>query len=146
MRGDSRGAHPAGGWARGARGSPLVSAPEPGDTRAGGGGHGLWGWQEGGGGGGGGGNGSARRRRQLCPRPPGPAGDRVWQVARARCLGMWVTEAGGRGHPLGTRRADLPPGSEKKWLPSVLKASPGSGSFFLRFPRTHFIGLNLLGS
>lgn len=51
------------------------------------------GWQRGGGGG----NGPALRRRQLCPRPPGTAGDRVWQVARGWCLGMWVTEAGGRG-------------------------------------------------
>lgn len=48
---------------------------------------------------------------------------------------------GGRGRPLETNGADLPPGWEERWLPSVLKASPGSGSFFSRFLRTPFTGL-----
>lgn len=85
---------------------------------------------------------AARRRRRERPRAeaaptlPQAAGPR-WGSRLAGGPGLVFGNVGdrgwGKGRPLGTRRADLPPGSEKRWLPSVLKASPGANSWIFIF-------------
>lgn len=69
------------------------------------------------------------------------------KVAANFAPGPWLvsgnvraTQAGGGEAAGDLEDRELPPGSEKRWLPWVLKASPGSG-WVLRSAKAHSIGL-----
>lgn len=130
MRGDSRGARARRAGARGARGAPLGSAAEPGDTRCPrqATGAGAAGEESG--------EGMAPREGSANFAPGGRArgGSRL-AGGLARCLKVVGDGGWGKGRPLETNGADLPPWLEERWLPGP-KGLPRLWFVLLRFLRT----------